>query len=275
MNPVWGLEGFMSRNVRGLVTKVEWLSPTVLSVIFRPFVALDYRAGQFLNLVVPTTEKGVRRYSVFLARGPELAKRHGHEIWIKEHVDSPEVFRYLANARPGTVLHFEGPQGDFQFHPPTTERDIVFAVTSVGLAPVRAIIQSETFRHKPPRRIFLLSGVRHESEVLFRSELEKLGVNVIPCVGRPTELRAGFWGSIRSLLERDVLSLDRQNTDFYLAGSSEMVEEIETFLKENWEIGQAAITTQATDRPLTGGVTHSLKLIPLSFHDEIPGKKAA
>lgn len=257
----------MKKTVRGVVTSVEWLSPSLLSVVFRPLLRTQYRAGQFISLEVPNQNQMAEHFAVFLARASEQAERGGFEIWVRQGVDTKVLIAYLQSLTKGAVLSFSGPFGNFQFQSPGSGKDVVFAATSSGLAPIRAMIQSEEFRNLPPRRTFLLYGVRHESEVLFRSEFEKQGIIVIPCVTRPTELRQGFWGRIQAILERDILAIDKGATEYYLAGSSELTEELARFLAEQWQVNRKAIHVQSTEAAMATPLTQTLKLVPLSFAD--------
>ena len=114
------------------------LSDDVLEVSLRLPAATPFafRAGQYIRLT--NQERTTRSYS--LANAPHADKLlHIHA----RRVAGGAFSRYLFGvAKPGDLLHLEGPIGRFIVRREARARKTVFAATGTGIAPIHAILSS-------------------------------------------------------------------------------------------------------------------------------------
>ncbi len=230
IDKVIGFGGIYMSNtslIRCTVKDVVWLSSSVFKISFDPDEKFKYRSGQFVSVAIPTYRETPkfewRCYS--LATSYENAYKKGYEIYVR-FVQGGLASEYLSFLRKGDTMTISAPQGDFHYVPPSKERDVVFIATNSGIAPIKAILESEEFKKNKPKRTFLLLGTRTEEESLFVSYFEKMGINVIPAVTKPKILTFGFWGRVTEFLERGTFPWDAKKADYYVVGSDKMVRRV-------------------------------------------------
>jgi ferredoxin-NADP reductase len=168
-----------AKELKCTVLSIDWMTSTVFKVRFRPEKNFEFEPGQFISLLVPEPgekNKFMKRcYS--LANSPERAKLEGYELCIK-HVPQGKGTSYLASLTPGDSFRCLAPFGDFQYrNPKSGERLACFIATGTGLAPIRSILESQKFKANAPQHTILIFGAKSETEILYRGELEKLGVS--------------------------------------------------------------------------------------------------
>lgn len=224
-----GFGGNMSNTsmIRCTVKDVVWLSSSVFKISFDPEEKFKYRPGQFISVAIPTYRE-IPRYEwrcYSLATSYELAQKRGYEIYVR-FVQGGLASEYLSFLRKGDTMNITAPQGEFRYVPPTKEKDVVFIALNSGIAPIKAILESEEFKQNKPKRTFLLLGTRTEEESLFVSYFEKMGIHVIPAVTKPKILTFGFWGKVTEFLERGIYPWDTKNSDYYVIGSDKMVKRV-------------------------------------------------
>jgi CDP-4-dehydro-6-deoxyglucose reductase len=152
------------------ITNTEALAPSVKAFAFERTDGhpLAFDPGQWLNLVLPLPEGEIRRaYSI--ASAPNGTPRF--ELAVTEVTGGPGS-GYLCGLAPGARLRAIGPQGFFTRHA-TDPHPALFVATGTGVTPLRSMINAALgARSTVP--LWLLLGVRHEEDVLYRSELEAL-----------------------------------------------------------------------------------------------------
>ena len=209
------------------VTSIVWITPTVFSLRFEPSRPFTYYPGQFLSVMLPNEDRGVRtvrRIYSFASPG----KKDGYELCVQK-VPGGQGTAYLSSLKPGDSLRISAPFGDF-FMETKSHRNACLIATSTGIAPFRAMVLSEKFRKDAPAATMLLLGVRNESEILFPGLFEKHGVEVVHAVSQAVPGFDGFKGRVTDYLKALPESWPWQETDFYICGNGHMIEEVRHFL---------------------------------------------
>jgi ferredoxin-NADP reductase len=212
------------------VTGHRYLTPTVFEVLFDTENDLDFKAGQFVSVVVPGAGPGGRdlRRAYSIASAPHIRPI---ELCVKLVEKGPGT-NYLNRLRPGDTFKGFAPYGDFTYEP-KPDRVAVFISTGTGVAPFRSMALSQEFAENPPLHTICLLGVREESEILYPDELRGIpGLEFICAVSQPVGNWEGFRGRVTDWLRRPDLSLDWANADFYLCGNGAMIAEVKTLLAE-------------------------------------------
>jgi NAD(P)H-flavin reductase len=140
---------------------------------------------------------------------------------------------FRLNAGDEILIH--EPLGYFTLRHPG--RRIVFVATGTGIAPFRSILQDHLPRMQP--HITLLFGTRHEAGLLYRQEMEQFereypSFRYLPSLTRPAEGWQGRAGRVQTHLDEAIalrVPEDKDETDVYICGLKEMVDDVRAQLK--------------------------------------------
>ena len=173
---------------------------TIVRTNGEPFAAFE--AGQYTQLAFqdqPANDSRPRQFSI--ASAPhQLDALEIYAILVRDSQgdgsNNEGVFTgTLWNHQPGDeILFMPRPAGRF-VPSRTTQRDLVCVGTGTGIAPFVAMARSFWHEYKDssklPRRLTILHGVSHTSQLGYRSELEELasdkgfGLLYVPVISRP------------------------------------------------------------------------------------------
>jgi len=222
------------------------LTPTVFTLRFEPSKSFSYQPGQFLSVVLPPELEG----ATGIARGARRiysfsspSKRTGYELCVQK-VPGGKGSCYLASLRAGDVFRACAPYGDFLFET-RSSRNACFIATGTGIAPFKAMVLSERFRKDPPAGAMLLFGARTENEILFPGLFEQYGVEVVHALSQPAGEWEGFKGRATDFLKALPDDWAWQETDFYLCGNGNMIEDARRVLQSGRHVSPRAIHQEA------------------------------
>ena len=195
-----------------------------------------YVPGQWLSVKAntPESEEITRAYSI--ASPPT---QNGHFAFCLNRVDGGFMSNHLCGLEEGAKITFQGPFGDFILRPPL--RDTVFIATGTGIAPFRSMLHwllADPERHQE-REFWLLFGVRHESEIYYRDEFERLAKDhhnfrFLPTLSRP----GSEWRGLRGYVQDHLVEIVKTRTDMhaYICGLDKMVKANRDLLKRlGWD----------------------------------------
>ncbi len=159
--------------VPALITKLTWLSDSVLQVHLTTSESLDHRPGQYLTLL---RDDGLARsYSI---AGQEI------ELHVRR-IPGGAMSNWLADVEPGTPVTLQGPAGDCFYTPGDPHQPLLLAGAGTGLAPLYGILRDALRRdHQGP--IWLYHGALNESGLYLTAELEALAATYPNFQYRPT-----------------------------------------------------------------------------------------
>ncbi|HEY3593541.1 MAG TPA: FAD-dependent oxidoreductase, partial [Polyangiaceae bacterium] len=152
------------------IVSAQPLAPTVKEFVFSRTdnQPLRFAPGQWLNLVLPTAEGEIRRaYSI--ASPPTQSPRF--ELAITEVTGGPGS-GYLCGLEQGARLSAIGPHGFFT-REATDGAPALMVATGTGVTPMRSMIMAAQAA-EAQALTWLLVGVRHEEDMLYRAQFEAL-----------------------------------------------------------------------------------------------------
>ena len=205
-----------------VVERIERLAPDVIRLwlALPPGERLDFRAGQYLNIVL---EDGSRRAYSF-AGAPGADERI--ELHVRRVPGGRFTTRVFEQLREGDRLDFEGPLGRFTLQEGT--RPILFVAGATGFAPIKSIVE-DAFRRGVQRPMWLYWGVRTRAD-LYMAELaerwarEHAHFRFVPVLSAlaPDDPWPGRRGLVHEAMLADFPSL--QGYELYACGSVQMIE---------------------------------------------------
>jgi ferredoxin-NADP reductase len=185
--------------------------------------SLEFRPGQYIWLEFNMDGRKLSRaYS--LASSPHHDNRFDLclNIVLGGHV-SPSVF----DLKPGDPIEFRGPFGRFVLREPPDPVS-AFIATGTGIAPLRSMIQY-LFQTPSTSEVWLIFGVREESDILYRDEFEQLArehpnFRFVPTLSRPGPDWKGHTGYVQKQIA--VYLRDKAGFHAYVCGLKRMVNDV-------------------------------------------------
>jgi ferredoxin-NADP reductase len=233
------------------IRSIEVLAPSVKSFVFsrvdgKPLV---YLPGQWVNLVLPTPGGEIRRaYSI--ASAPDGTPNF--EVAVTEVTGGPGS-GYLCGLEAGAKLRAIGPQGFFT-REPTDPSPALFVATGTGVTPLRSMLHAAA-RKGLPSPIWLLLGVRHTADLLYRPELEALAssqenfrVFFTLSQGEPewTGLR-GYVQQHISELWAELGRLDKGEPHLYVCGLEHMITAVRHLVRKEMGVPRERVHSERYD----------------------------
>ncbi len=207
------------------------LTPTVFEITFETNEPVEFKAGQFISVVVPGAGPKGRdlRRAYSIASAPHVRPI---ELCVKLVEEGPGT-NYLARLRAGDQFRAFAPYGDFVFEK-VEGHHACFIATGTGIAPFRSMVFSEEYRANPPVSTTCLLGVSFEEELLYMSDFDPKNagdaIKWIPAVSRPKGDWKGFRGRVTDYFRSLGDDFPWNQTQYYLCGSGAMIDEIKGLL---------------------------------------------
>jgi ferredoxin-NADP reductase len=186
------------------------LTPSVRELTFersdrRPMV---FEPGQWVNAFLPISgdpeaPEGPLKRSYSIASAPEGSSRFDIAVTRVQHGPGSS---WLHAVDVGAALSFIGPQGFFTRAPSNAAPSLMVA-TGTGVTPMRSMLRAALAAgSRAP--MWVLLGVRHEADILYRDELEAMArehanVRFEPTLSQPL----GAWGGRRGYVQAHVPEL--------------------------------------------------------------------
>lgn len=163
-----------------------------------------------------------------------------------------EGSKWMLGLKPGDPVQFLGPLGKFvlqQESPPSIgeagPRPKVFVATGCGIAPLRGMIFEELNGQRTinnnqgtenNKQMMLYWGLRHETDVFWNEEFEKLAqthpnFRFVLTLSKPGDAWTGAQGRVTEHVLKDIDKL--KNAEFYLCGNRQMIVDMRTLLTDN------------------------------------------
>jgi ferredoxin-NADP reductase len=167
----------------------------------------NFVPGQFVSLVAPDPagKSQTRAYSIASApRGNEF------DLCVNR-VDGGFFSNLLADMEPGDTVQMHGPHGLFTLRQPLV--DGILVATGTGIAPMLGFVQWAFPENAPPRfpagkKMWLVYGTRHETEIYYRHYFEKVSAEhtasfqYLATLSRPHEGWEGLRGYVQTHIPR-------------------------------------------------------------------------
>jgi NAD(P)H-flavin reductase len=198
------------------VISVDALTPGISKVVLRPQQAADYRAGQYLQLVLSDDDK--RPFSIASIASSQLLELHigtpAGDTW-----SSAALSHIEQQFRAGLPVMAEVGLGQAQLRQDST-RPVILMAGGTGFSYVYAIAQALSAANAG-QPVFLYWGVRHEAALYYQAELQQWAsqhkqFRFIPVVQQPGAEWQGRSGLVHEAVLADFVSLEAY--DIYIAG---------------------------------------------------------
>lgn len=209
------------RFCQATVTNKQLLNAETLLLTLRTDQALDYYAGQFVNL----------KRGDGLQRSYSIANNRIHAHSLTFHIRRLAGGRFSAWAHDelqmGDVLEVSDPQGLCYYLPSAQPRNLLLIGTGSGLAPLAGII-SEALHHSHAGEIHLYHGSREMDGLYWIEEMRGLAAqhgnfHYTPCVSRGDAADGVASGRANDVAMRQLPDL--KGWRVYLCGHPDMVQQ--------------------------------------------------
>lgn len=231
------------------LVRADSISPTARALQWRsadgqPF---EYVAGQWFDFELTTPDGPLRRaYSI--AAAPDPAHPDRLEIAVTRVADGA-ASNVLHTLQPGARVEVDGPHGFFtreqQRHLPA-----LFVATGTGVCPLRAMLEEELRSAEGPQ-LQLLFGCRHEADLLWREQFERLArmharFSFYPTLSQPDARWTGLRGYVQAHLPA-LIGAGSAPPHIYVCGLTRMVSEVRRIAKERLGYDRRSIHSERYD----------------------------
>lgn len=188
--------GYLVEDYQAKVIEIKDLSPTIKGVRLQIDRAMQFQAGQYVNIQLPNIE-GTRAFSI--ANSPN--EEGVIELHIRK-VEGGAATTYVHETlKQGDELNISGPYGQF-FVRKSDDRGVIFIAGGSGLSSPQSMIL-DLLEAGETRNIYLFQGARDVSELYNREIFENLvkehaNFHYIPALNAPKAEDAwtGFTGFV-------------------------------------------------------------------------------
>lgn len=213
---------------RARVVRARALSHNVRALELELDSAVAYRAGQWINLYVPTPA-GLAKRAYSIASGPAAQPIELAITRVDEGVASP----VLHTLEVGAELAWDGPHGLFTRDGAAALAPSLFVATGTGVCPLRSML-SELLRTRDHPPLTLLFGVRTQADILWRAEFEDWaardpGFRFEVTLSRPDAHWRGRVGYVQAHVAELARTLGEPHV--FICGLSGMVGEVRALCK--------------------------------------------
>jgi ferredoxin-NADP reductase len=176
-----------------------------LEFVIDELETFDFKPGQFVSFVADDAHGKHQTRAYSLASAPD-----GNKFAVcLNRVEGGFFSNLLCDLELGQSLQFHGAHGLFVLRSPLT--DSILIATGTGIAPMRGFIEhlfpeNGTDRSEG-RKIWLVYGTRHESEMYYEKYFEKVAARepsfiYLKTLSRPHEGWEGARGYVQELVEQ-------------------------------------------------------------------------
>jgi len=240
--------------MRGLVTSVTRVSPTLSKIQVRLSQGLKYFPGQSI-WISPLSERlmsGGLTGFYHLSGCPDTALRTNQYEFLAETNPILGLIRGLGNVRVGDFLKVEGPIGSFWPLSARPEENIIWIASPAKLGPFLACVQSKNFQRVRPKKIVLLMEMSSKEQFSFREIFESQGVKVV------------LWGEVNELLRNDWVRLDFKNSRFFISAEKPLLRDLWSTLVNEKQVANRQVLYE--ERLLTQARENSnIKIAPAAL----------
>jgi len=203
------------------------LTHNVYEIDFDLHEKMDFIAGQFITIKIPNDDSfAPRSYSI-----ASTSKDTTNITLCIKKIENGIGSNYLYDCKLGTTIEFMGPVGNFSLKE-SKEKNIYLLATGAGIVPFISMLDNlHDFKDK---QFHLIFGVRSEKDIFYEDILNVYKKNYnnfdfTLCLSKPEENFSGYHGRITKKVEE---SKFEENSNFYICGSGEMVNDMKKILSE-------------------------------------------
>ena len=143
--------------IEAQVEQIVPLTDTIMHLVLKPALYVDYQAGQYLNILCEGQE-----FSYSIANAP-LGAQH-YELHIRHSLDNPHNQCLFAYIKKHGQVQLQLPYGLCTLGQLDPQRPILFVAGGTGFAPVNAMIE-QLLADADPRAFELFWGARSQNDI--------------------------------------------------------------------------------------------------------------
>lgn len=213
---------------------------------------MTHRPGQWVNLAIhlPSGGELLRAYSI--ASPPDGSPRFS--LAVTRVAEGPGS-KFLHELTPGTEVLALGPHGFFTREPGESAPSL-FVATGTGLTPLRSMLRA-ALAAGAREPLWLLVGVRNETDMLYRDEFEALAaahpnLRVLYSLSRPPPA----WGGLSGYVQEHVPELWRRLSEeggpgaephLYVCGLERMVSVVRSLVRKQLNVPRTRVHSERYD----------------------------
>lgn len=153
-----------NQSIHAIVESITPLTDSILQLILLPETYIDYRAGQYLEIL-----SAGETLSYSIANAP--LGSHRYELHIRHSMDNPYNQRLLAEIKQKGAVTIHLPLGDCYLDKLNANKPVLFIAGGIGFAPIKAMIE-QLLASGDSRNFELFWGARSQSDLYMN---EKVG----------------------------------------------------------------------------------------------------
>lgn len=143
---------------------------------------------------------------------------------------------FLQKFEIGTQVELLGPLGRFTLSEGIENKRVFLVGTGAGVAPLKSMLLDLLRNRKTTQEVKLMWGERFSKNLIWQEELKVLesefsNFEFIPVISRPEEFDQCSRGRVTGCIDAMYLT---ENTEYYLCGGKEMIEETMEILQVKW-----------------------------------------
>lgn len=228
------------------------LAPSVCELVLERIdgAPVEFKPGQWLNLLVP--DGGVEVKKAYSIASPPTG-RPTLELAVTL-VEGGTGSRFLHGLSPGETVTALGPHGFFT-RDPADATPAIFVATGTGVTPLRSMLLA-ALAAGSDAPMWLLLGVRHEADIIYREELERVAREHERVRFEPTLSQAGEgWVGRRGYVQDHLVELFEAmraaypgtTPHVYVCGLDRMVTVVRDLAKERLGLDRKQIHQERYD----------------------------
>lgn len=214
-----------------------FIAPGVKHFIFDASIPFNFKAGQFITLLIPNKVGEIIRRSYSLANPPS---QDGKRIeFAASYVQNGVASELLFNLKPGTKLAATGPFGRLTLNLPHPERYILIG-TGTGITPYLSMRKElqVLIDEQLVKKIIILQGIQSPQQLLYANDFREFSAQphcqFYACYSRANKdeltKEDEYQGYVQSKLNE--LAPFTITDKFYLCGNPNMIDETYALLKD-------------------------------------------
>ena len=235
-----------------------------ITIVFERPSGVEFKAGQFLTLIIDINGQEVRR-SYSLCSAPYEMDRLAVSV---KRVEGGLMSNYLGdNIKAGDVIKVMEPMGTFVLEPNSSASNkyVLFGGGS-GITPMMSILKT-VLKEEPNSSVTLVFANRDANSIIFKNEMEELSTSDKLNVIHVLEDNSGYEarsGRITPDLVKEVIGSDV--TGYYMCGPTPMMDAVTNSLNafsiSNSIIHKESFTSASANEEYSSGVgTKTVKII--------------
>ena len=212
------------RDFRGVVSRIEAVTPTIKAIWLKLDAPIDFQAGQYVQLRLPGVE-GDRPFSI--ANSPQQVAASGEiEINVRIVAGGAGTAYLHERLKAGDSIELSGPYGRF-FVRESAQMPLLFMAGGSGLSSPRSMIL-DLLERGSTMPITLVYGQRNLAELYYDAEFRALAAqhanfSYIPALSEDASGFAGAKGFVHDAA-REHFKGDFSGRKAYLCGPPPMIE---------------------------------------------------